>query len=303
MTNNEKGHSEEYFGNKRDYWYNSDFLDLMAKRWQLQNYSSLLDIGAGRCHWTKLLAPYLKENAKIVAVDNDKKWVEESSNQKPFFEKRNIEFSYLQSKADDLPFEDNSFEVVTCQTLLIHVPNPEKVLKEMKRVLKPNGIVICAEPNNRVQFLLKDYLTQSWSLLELLENIKAVIEYENDRINLSLGDDSYGDVLTYKMNQLGFSSIQSYLNDKLIPLYPNYETQEQKETILELLAIEVEFSEELDNSMKRRLELARNNYDDYINELEKLNYESEFFEAIQSKKFFSSGVELTYLISSTKYSK
>ena len=240
MTNNEKGHSEEYFGSKRDYWYNSDFLDLMAKRWQLHNYSSLLDIGAGRCHWTKLLAPYLKENSKVVALDNEKKWVEESSNQTSFFEEKNIDFSYLESKADDLPFEDNSFEVVTCQTLLIHVPNPEDVLKEMKRVLKPNGIVICAEPNNRIQFLLKDYFTQELDTIEVLKNVKHVLEYEKERINVSLGDDSYGDLLTYKMNQLGFSSIQSYLNDKLIPLYPNYDNQEQKETILEILAIEIE---------------------------------------------------------------
>ena len=30
-----KGHSEEYFGDFRDYWYNRDFLELMAKRWEL----------------------------------------------------------------------------------------------------------------------------------------------------------------------------------------------------------------------------------------------------------------------------
>lgn len=303
MTTNEKGHSEEYFGNKRDYWYNSDFLDLMAKRWQLSKYNSLLDVGAGRCHWAKLIAPYLKENAKVVALDNDKKWVNESSNQKPFFEERKIDFYYLESKADDLPFEDNSFEVVTCQTLLIHVPNPEEVLKEMKRVLKPNGIIICAEPNNRIQFLLKDYFTQELDTIEILKNVKHVLEYEKERINVSLGDDSYGDLLTYKMNQLGFSSIQSYLNDKLTPLYPNYDKQEQKETVLELLAMELELADDLDDIQKKYFQSLRGDYDTYIKELNKIKYQSEFFNAIQSKKFFSSGVELTYLISATKLSK
>ncbi len=42
-----KGHSEEYFGDFRDYWYNLDFLELMAKRWELENVKTLLDVGCG----------------------------------------------------------------------------------------------------------------------------------------------------------------------------------------------------------------------------------------------------------------
>jgi SAM-dependent methyltransferase len=41
----------------------------------------------------------------------------------------------------DLPFADESFDVVFSQTVLFHVPHPEKALAEIKRVLRPGGVV------------------------------------------------------------------------------------------------------------------------------------------------------------------
>ncbi len=41
-----------------------------------------------------------------------------------------------------LPFGDNTFDVVICNEVLEHVLEPEKVLLEIKRVLKPYGIAI-----------------------------------------------------------------------------------------------------------------------------------------------------------------
>ncbi len=70
MSNNdEKGHSEEYFSEYRDHWWNKDFLELMARRWNLDSYSSLLDVGCGEFHWSRLLAPFL-DSPDIVGVDS-----------------------------------------------------------------------------------------------------------------------------------------------------------------------------------------------------------------------------------------
>jgi ubiquinone/menaquinone biosynthesis C-methylase UbiE len=41
----------------------------------------------------------------------------------------------------DLPFGDDSFDVVFSQTVLCHIPDPEKALAEIKRVLRPGGLV------------------------------------------------------------------------------------------------------------------------------------------------------------------
>ena len=44
-----------------------------------------------------------------------------------------------------LPFEDNSFDYVTIGFGLRNVPDLRQVLSEMKRVVKPGGMVVCLE--------------------------------------------------------------------------------------------------------------------------------------------------------------
>ena len=43
--------------------------------------------------------------------------------------------------------ESNSFDVITMWHVLEHVPDPVQQIKELKRLLKPNGTIIIAVPN------------------------------------------------------------------------------------------------------------------------------------------------------------
>ena len=45
----------------------------------------------------------------------------------------------------DLPFEDGSFDVANCHAVLMHVPDTKAVMGEVKRVLKPGGIISSRE--------------------------------------------------------------------------------------------------------------------------------------------------------------
>ncbi|MDD2896321.1 MAG: class I SAM-dependent methyltransferase [Aliarcobacter sp.] len=47
---------------------------------------------------------------------------------------------------EKLPFKDNSIDVILNIAVLEHVPNPQKVINEIYRVLKPNGIIYTAFP-------------------------------------------------------------------------------------------------------------------------------------------------------------
>lgn len=44
-----------------------------------------------------------------------------------------------------MPFEDDSFDVAHCHNVLMHIPDTAAVLAEVKRVLKPGGIIGCRE--------------------------------------------------------------------------------------------------------------------------------------------------------------
>ncbi len=59
----------------------------------------------------------------------------------------NIKPSYVKPTIDGvLPFENATFDLITCFGTLHHIPNVSFVLKEMLRVLKPDGYILIREP-------------------------------------------------------------------------------------------------------------------------------------------------------------
>lgn len=51
------------------------------------------------------------------------------------------------ASACDIPFPNNHFDSVICRSVLHHIPNCEKALSEINRVLKPGGRFVCWETN------------------------------------------------------------------------------------------------------------------------------------------------------------
>jgi SAM-dependent methyltransferase len=233
MIERSTAHSEQYFSTYRDYWWNRDFLDLIAARLDLGRYNSLLDVGCGQCHWSKLLVNYLARPTTVTGLDSDRKWAKSSERMAQYFEEFGASLSLVHGDAQALPFEDASFDMVTCQTLLIHLQEPDLAIQEMKRVLKPGGLVLCAEPNNLVQTLTKSSLSDRDTIEETLEHIKYALICEEGKKQLGQGDNSIGDLVPGLLARHGFEHIDVCLSDKAIPLYPPYTNSEQKATLHE----------------------------------------------------------------------
>lgn len=64
--------------------------------------------------------------------------------------------AFRQGSIFELPFDDASFDVVFSQTVLFHVPHPEKALAEIKRVLRPGGVVALRDAINASMFIWPD---------------------------------------------------------------------------------------------------------------------------------------------------
>jgi SAM-dependent methyltransferase len=46
----------------------------------------------------------------------------------------------------DIPKEDESYDTILCNAVLEHLPYPERVMVELRRLLKPNGVLIVCVP-------------------------------------------------------------------------------------------------------------------------------------------------------------
>ncbi len=68
----------------------------------------------------------------------------------------------------DLPFEDDFFDVAHCHNVLMHVPDTAAVLAEVKRVLKPGGIIGCREMICASSFTHPDFgvSRKAWDMFE-----------------------------------------------------------------------------------------------------------------------------------------
>src|SRR5690625_3650831 len=113
------------------------------KRMKKKQDSNVLDVCTGTGDWALSLANEVGTNGKVTGLDFSKNMLKVAQEKKEQSQLAQLEF--IHGNAMDLPFPDNTFDYVTIGFGLRNVPNYETVLKEMFRVVKPGGLVVCLE--------------------------------------------------------------------------------------------------------------------------------------------------------------
>src|SRR6266516_2098778 len=226
----QRSHSAEYFGPQRDFWWNRDFLDLMAVRWRLGEASSLADIGCGLCHWSRLLYPYFRAPARFAGIDREARWVAEGEQhfRRAFPESPSSLLNFRQGLATAIPLPDNSFDVVTCQTVLMHLPAPLDALREMLRVVRPGGLLVCVEPDNLWNYIPFTSLTAAVPTETLVRHFEFWLRCHRGRIATGQGDHAIGELLPGYFAQLGLADIAVHQSERAIAIYPPYQSPAQQ---------------------------------------------------------------------------
>ncbi|KAI9652966.1 MAG: hypothetical protein M1831_006295 [Alyxoria varia] len=106
----------------------------------LQPNFNILDVGCGPGSITSSLAQLVPQGI-ATGIDTSEQVIE-AANSKPNLPE-NCKFRV--GSALQLPFKDASFDVVSTNMVLCHLPDPVPALREMKRVCKPGGFVACRE--------------------------------------------------------------------------------------------------------------------------------------------------------------
>jgi len=297
-------HSAEHLRDHRHHWWDRRFLDLMAERWELARATSLADIGCGMAHWSRLLYRSLAPGATLVGVDREPAWVARAfptfRQDHPDATERRVRF--LVGDACDLPLQSDSFDVVTCQTLLMHLADPAAALAEMVRIARPGGLVLCVEPNNLINALYMNALTGGQPVEELVRKFELWLRYQRGRIALGRGDNAIGELLPGLFSRLGLTGISVHTSDKATPYIPPYETAEQQM----FLRLEQEWRDEgkgpWNEAEIRRCALAGGASEEFFaqswEELRRVFDEQR--EALCNGTFYAAGGKLSYLVSGRK---
>ena len=298
---NELLHSEEYFGERRDFWWNRDYVNLLAQRLQLGTYRNVLDVGCGVGHWFRVLAPFLNEQANYTGIDREETWVEKSEVLNQNFNNLKTH-KYLKGDAEKLPFDDETFDFVTCQTVLIHLNDPLKGLAEMLRVLKPGGLLLAAEPNNFANAAMFDSLTDSSNVDDLVLRLRDQLVIQNGKKNLGEGFNSLGEYVPGYMNQVGFIDINVSIADKTAGMIPPYSKPEEQAYIKELTeCVETDFMGWRREDLERYFVAGGGTAKDAERFFKQcLGDQKEILDSIKKGTYSSAGGVVQYLISGYK---
>ena len=132
----------DYLNPDMDLFWDVAFADIL-NRIKPQSTDTILDAGCGYCYHTARLA---RSGAKITAVDFSASALESA---KDTISRLGLEGQVTLQRADltNLTFPDATFDFVVCNGVLMHIPELEKALAELARVLRPGGTMVLNENN------------------------------------------------------------------------------------------------------------------------------------------------------------
>ena len=161
-----------------EYWREK----LILKDINYQTGESLLEIGCGAGAVLGILGQTFP-GLKLAGIDLEDKQIEYAQNHL-----NNLNLNYVDLRLGDantLPWQDNQFDHIYAIWFIEHLSDPQRVLSEAKRVLKPGGTITVTETDYRTILVSPesfDYRYLVDSLCELLLQAKG-----NPYIGQSLG--------------------------------------------------------------------------------------------------------------------
>lgn len=179
----------------------------VMKRMDVKKGSNALDVCCGTGDWSLSLSEAVGADGTVIGLDFSENMLLVANKKKTESNQTNLTF--IHGNAMNLPFEDDSFDYVTIGFGLRNVPDYLAVLKELKRVVKPSGKVVCLETSQPTMIGFRQlYYFYFRFIMPLIGRVLAKSYQEYAWLHDSAKDFPDTDGLTELFYQAGFSHVE-----------------------------------------------------------------------------------------------
>lgn len=147
----------------------------------------ILELGSGNGIFARELAERVGSDGEVIGLDSSEAVIEMARHICPQGE-------FIQGDAQDLPFDDGSFDAVAAAQVFCFLPDVERALAETHRVLKPQGRVVV--------------LDTDWDTLVWHNQLPGLMVRVVDAYKAVYADAYLPRTLPHRMSQAGFSSVE-----------------------------------------------------------------------------------------------
>ncbi|UOE92345.1 demethylmenaquinone methyltransferase [Alkalihalobacillus sp. LMS39] len=177
------------------------------KKMAVQKDATALDVCCGTADWTIALSEAVGPGGTVVGLDFSRNMLAVGEKKVKEADHKNI--TLLHGNAMSLPFQDNEFDYVTIGFGLRNVPDYEQVLKEMYRVVKPGGKVVCLETSQPTMPIFKQlYFFYFRKIMPLFGKLFAKSYDEYSWLQESTMNFPGRDELAHMFEHAGFENVE-----------------------------------------------------------------------------------------------
>lgn len=135
-------YSDRGLGRFSMYWFARRYYASLVRRFAPHDGGKLLELGCGLGH----LLGLLQDEYACVGIDLIDYSIEQTKLNAPKAE------AYQMDVADITQFESGNFSAVVALHLVEHLPDPQATIRDVYRLLKPNGVFLFATPHPEYSF-------------------------------------------------------------------------------------------------------------------------------------------------------
>ena len=213
--------------------HNADYLEfLVSKVWRIDREPlKIADFGCGYGRLASMLLPLVSSGSSYTGFDSAAALV---SKGKEIFAESPYATAFVRGDVNDAPLRGTCFDVTIAHLVLMHVPDPQRVLREMIRVTRPGGLLITCDANrngHNALLHIEETNEQENVHLELFQAVNRGIRHESGV------DYNIGMKTAVLMHRLGLENVQARTSDSVVLLFPPVDTP-AKEQIFQAMCSE-----------------------------------------------------------------